>query len=112
VNVKSSTLGTKSEGAQIPDELSREALANVLLRDGETLVLGGIMRENKSFTESGVPWFKDVPFFGWLFKTQTIKNEFSELMVFITPRVISAGSSNLPAAEDLWRNRMRQTDGA
>jgi len=112
VNVKSSSLGTKSEGAQIPDELSREALANVLLRDGETLVLGGIMRENKSFTESGVPWFKDVPFFGWLFKTQTIKNEFSELMVFITPRVISAGSTNLPAAEDLWRNRLRQTDGA
>ncbi|HEY1268681.1 MAG TPA: type IV pilus secretin PilQ [Candidatus Binatia bacterium] len=112
VNVKSSTLGTKSEGAQVPDELSREALANVLLRDGETLVLGGIMRENKSFTESGVPWLKDVPFFGWLFKTQTTKDEFSELMVFITPRVVSAGSVNLPAAEELWRNRLRQTDGA
>jgi type IV pilus assembly protein PilQ len=112
VNVKSSTLGTKSEGAQVPDELSREALANVLLRDGETLVLGGIMRENKSFNESGVPWLKDVPFFGWLFKTQTTKDEFSELMVFITPRVVSAGSVNLPAAEELWRNRLRQTDGA
>ncbi len=112
VNVKSSTLGTKSEGAQVPDELSREALANVLLRDGETLVLGGIMRENKSFNESGVPWLKDVPFFGWLFKTQTTKDEFSELMVFITPRIVSAGSVNLPAAEELWRNRLRQTDGA
>lgn len=112
VNVKSSTLGTRSEGAQIPDELSREAIANVLLKDGETLVLGGIMRENKSFSESGVPWFKDIPVLGWLFKTQTDKVEFSELMVFITPRIIAAGTSNLPTAEQLWRDRLRQTEGS
>ncbi|HEX2385923.1 MAG TPA: type IV pilus secretin PilQ [Candidatus Binatia bacterium] len=111
VNVKSSTLGTRSEGAQIPDELSREAIANVLLRDGETLVLGGIMRDNKSYNESGVPWFKDVPVLGWLFKTTTTKVEFSELMVFVTPRIMAAGSQNLPTAEQLWRDRLRQTEG-
>jgi type IV pilus assembly protein PilQ len=109
VNVKSSTLGTRSEGAQVPDELSREAIANVLLKDGETLVLGGIMRDNKSFSESGVPWFKDVPVLGWLFKTQTTKVEFSELMVFVTPRIIAAGATTLPTAEQLWRERLRQT---
>jgi type IV pilus assembly protein PilQ len=112
VNVKSSTLGTRSEGAQIPDELSREAIANVLLRDGETLVLGGIMRENKSYSESGVPWFKDVPVLGWLFKTTTTKAEFSELMVFITPRIMAAGSQSLPTAEQLWRDRLQQTQGS
>ncbi|HTM09466.1 MAG TPA: type IV pilus secretin PilQ [Verrucomicrobiae bacterium] len=112
VNVKSSTLGTRSLGAQIPDELSREAIANVLLRDGETLVLGGIMRDTKNYSESGVPWFKDIPVLGWLFKTTTNRVEFSELMVFVTPRIIASGSQNLPTAEDLWRDRLRQTEGS
>jgi len=112
VNVKSSTLGTASFGAAVPDELSREAIANVLLKDGETLVLGGIMRDNKSFAENGVPWFKDIPVLGWLFKTTTNKVEFSELMVFITPRIMSSGSSNLPTAEQLWRDKLRQTEGS
>jgi type IV pilus assembly protein PilQ len=111
VKVKSSSLGTRTEGAVIPDELSREALSNVLLRDGETLVIGGIMRENRSFSESGVPWLKDVPVLGWLFKTQTNKVDFNELMVFITPRLVASGSSSLPTAEELWRERLRQTQG-
>jgi type IV pilus assembly protein PilQ len=111
VNVKSSSLGTPSFGAAIPDELSREAIANVLLRDGETLVIGGIMRDSRSSVEAGVPWIKDVPVLGWLFKQTNQRIDMNELMVFVTPRVIASGSTNLPAAEDLWRNRMRQTDG-
>jgi type IV pilus assembly protein PilQ len=111
INVKSSTLGAQSQGSVIPDELNREAVANVLVKDGETIVLGGILKDTSQDSESGVPYLKDVPVLGWLFKNQRVQKDFEELMVFITPRLTSAGSANLPAAEQLWREQMRQTEG-
>jgi type II secretory pathway component GspD/PulD (secretin) len=86
-------------------------VANVLVKDGETIVLGGILKDTSQDSESGVPYLKDVPVLGWLFKNQRVQKDFEELMVFITPRLTSAGSENLPAAEQLWREQMRQTDG-
>jgi type IV pilus assembly protein PilQ len=111
INVKSSTLGAQSQGSVIPDELNREAVANVLVKDGETIVLGGILKDTSQDSESGVPYLKDVPVLGWLFKNQRVQKDFEELMVFITPRLTSAGSQNLPAAEQLWREQMKQTEG-
>lgn len=111
INVKSSTLGAQSQGSIIPDELNREAVANVLVKDGETIVLGGILKDTSQDSESGVPYLKDVPVLGWLFKNQRVQKDFEELMVFITPRLTSAGSENLPAAEQLWREQMRHTEG-
>ena len=109
INVKSSSLGTRSDGAAIPDELNREAISNVLVRDGETIVLGGILKDTAQDSESGVPYLKDVPILGWLFKNRRWQKDFEELMVFITPRLTSAGSENLPTAEQLWRDQMRKT---
>jgi type IV pilus secretin PilQ/predicted competence protein len=111
INVKSSTLGAQSQGSVIPDELNREAVANVLVKDGETIVLGGILKDTSQDSESGVPYLKDIPVLGWLFKNQRVQKDFEELMVFITPRLTSAGSENLPAAEQLWREQMKQTEG-
>jgi type IV pilus assembly protein PilQ len=111
INVKSSTLGAQSQGSVIPDELNREAVANVLVKDGETIVLGGILKDTSQDSESGVPYLKDIPVLGWIFKNQRVQKDFEELMVFITPRITSAGSENLPAAEQLWREQMRQTEG-
>jgi len=110
INVKSSTLGAQSQGSVIPDELNREAVANVLVKDGETIVLGGILKDTSQDSESGVPYLKDIPVLGWLFKNQRVQKDFEELMVFITPRLTSAGSENLPAAEQLWREQMKQTE--
>jgi type IV pilus assembly protein PilQ len=109
ISVKSSSLGTRSPGAAIPDELSREAISNVLVRDGETIVIGGIMKDTSQDSESGIPYLKDIPFLGWAFKNFRVQKDFEELMVFITPRVMTAGSENLPAAEDLWREQMKKT---
>jgi type IV pilus assembly protein PilQ len=109
INVKSSTLGARSEGAAIPDELNREAISNVLVRDGETIVLGGILKDTAQDAENGVPYIKDIPILGWLFKNHRWQKDFEELMVFITPRLTTAGSENLPTAEQLWRDQMRKT---
>jgi len=111
ISVKSSSLGTRSPGAAIPDELSREAISNVLVRDGETIVIGGIMKDTSQDSESGIPYLKDIPFLGWAFKNFRVQKDFEELMVFITPRVMTAGSENLPAAEDLWREQLKKTTG-
>jgi type IV pilus assembly protein PilQ len=116
INVKSSTVapGTVTSGTAgvIPfDELNREAVANVLVRDGETIVLGGILKDTSQDLESGVPYLKDIPILGWLFKNQRLQKDFEELMVFITPRLTSAGSTNLPTAEQLWRDQLGKTLG-
>jgi len=111
INVKSSSLGTQSAGSVVPDELSREAISNVLVRDGETIVIGGIMKDTSSTSESGIPYLKDIPLFGWLFKNIRWQKDFEELMVFITPRIIAGGSENLPNAEQLWREQMKKTTG-
>jgi type IV pilus assembly protein PilQ len=93
------------------DELTREAISNVLVRDGETIVIGGILKDTRKDTESGIPWLKEIPVLGWLFKNKSWQKDYEELVVLITPRIISAGSENLPSAEQLWRDHMRQTQG-
>jgi type IV pilus assembly protein PilQ len=113
INVKSSSLAdnpTSTANGVIPfDELNREAVANVVVRDGETIVIGGILKDTSQDSEAGVPYLKDIPVFGWLFKSQRVQKDFEELMVFITPRVTSAGSENLPSAERLWRDQLSKT---
>jgi type IV pilus assembly protein PilQ len=117
IKVKSSSIAnspTVSGGTAgvIPfDELNREAEANVLVRDGETIVIGGILKDTGQESESGVPYLKDIPVLGWLFKSHTWQKDFEELVVFITPRIAVAGSENLPTADQLWREQMKKTTG-
>jgi type IV pilus secretin PilQ/predicted competence protein len=111
IDVKSSSLAGSTSPDAIPDELSRQAVANVLVRDGETIVIGGIMKDTNATSEGGIPYLKDIPVIGWLFKNIRLQKDFEELMVFITPRVAAGGSENLPTAEQLWREQMRKTEG-
>ena len=117
IKVKSSSIANSSTvpagtGGVVPfDELNREAEANVLVRDGETIVIGGILKDSDTTSVGGVPYLKDVPVLGWLFKNWRIQKDFEELVVFITPRVASAGSENLPTADELWRDQMKKTKG-
>ena len=113
INVKSSSIAANTLGGSVVpfDELSREAISNILVRDGETIVIGGIMKDTSSTSESGIPYLKDIPVLGWLFKNIRWQKDFEELMVFITPRIIAGGSENLPTAEQLWREQMKKTTG-
>jgi Type II secretory pathway, component HofQ len=119
IGVKSSSVaptaspssGVGSSGVIPFDEISRQAIANVLVRDGETIVVGGILKDTNSTNEAGIPWIKEVPVFGWLFKTISWQKQFEEMMVFITPRIASAGSADMPTAEELWRDQMKKTSG-
>jgi type IV pilus secretin PilQ/predicted competence protein len=111
ITAKSSTLDFGRTVDGIPQENTREAKANVLVRDGETVVIGGIMKDTSSNSDTGVPYLKEIPVLGWLFKKASWQKDFEELVVFITPRILAAGSENLPTAEQIWRNQMKQTEG-
>ncbi|EKD42658.1 MAG: hypothetical protein ACD_73C00071G0005 [uncultured bacterium] len=58
------------------------------MRDGETTVIGGMMKVNKSHSSQGVPMISTIPILGWLFKNKTKSKTDNELLIFITPRII------------------------
>jgi len=97
------TQGRSVDG--IPNEISREANSNVLIKDGETVVLGGIFRNTADQAETGLPYLRGVPVLGWLFKRLQRTSHFEELLVFVTPRIVAAGTAALPSAERLWQGR-------
>jgi type IV pilus assembly protein PilQ len=66
----------------------KEANTELLVKNGETTVIGGIFVDSDTESNSGVPYLMDIPLLGWLFKSnQKLKNK-SELLIFITPRII------------------------
>lgn len=66
----------------------REATASVTVKDGQTMIIGGIIKDNKTETMHRVPIISSIPFIGSLFKRKTTTIEKTELMVFITPHII------------------------
>jgi len=72
----------------IPAIDNKEANTEVLIKEGETLVIGGIFKKSESTGEGGVPLLSKIPIIGWLFKKKVVSEDTSELMIFITPRII------------------------
>ena len=78
-------------GAIINNELSfttKEANTELLVNDGETVIIGGIRKTRKDTGQSGVPGLMNIPGLGWLFKTKTKEHQLDELLIFITPRIV------------------------
>jgi type IV pilus assembly protein PilQ len=67
----------------------KEAETQVLVRDGDTTVIGGIYVRRGSATEAGVPWLMKIPILGFFFKTNTVSENRQELLIFITPRIVT-----------------------
>lgn len=67
---------------------SREANSKVMVRNGQTAVIGGIYQSDVTESESGVPYLKDIPLFGALFKGRATTKEKRELLIFMTPRIL------------------------
>ncbi|MCF7872655.1 MAG: hypothetical protein K9L80_00395 [Candidatus Omnitrophica bacterium] len=73
---------------------TREAETQVLMKDGETLVIGGLLKDVKSKEEIGVPFLSKIPILGWLFKRQTNDTEKIDLLIFITAHILEPGEIN------------------
>jgi type IV pilus assembly protein PilQ len=66
----------------------KEATTEVIIRDGETAVIGGIYEKEDDSANYGVPALRHIPLLGWLFKKETKVDTKSELLIFITPTII------------------------
>lgn len=90
----------------IPTEITRQTTSQVLVRDGQTVVLGGIYRDTSALAQRGLPFFDQIPGLGWLFRNDSRIKRREDLLVFITPRVLGPYRvKNLPSAAQLWQRR-------
>ncbi len=81
------TVGTNA----YPRLVTREAETQILMSDGETIVIGGLLKDVKSKSKIGIPILSDIPIFGGLFTRQTTNVSKIDLLIFITARVIKPG---------------------
>ncbi len=86
INIKNNEIGTI-----INNQISfttKEANTELLVNDGETIVIGGIRKTRNDTGESGLPGLSKIPILGWLFKTKSKTSNLEELLIFITPKIV------------------------
>jgi general secretion pathway protein D len=71
-----------------PTTLKRTAKTTVVVKDSETVVIGGLVGDGTDDGITGVPLLSDIPLLGWLFKTKTVKREKTNLYIFLTPHIV------------------------
>lgn len=85
--VTQDTVGTIFFG--IPSIDTKKVDTQVLVENGGTLVVGGVYNQSLAETKNSVPLLGDIPIIGWLFKNESTSTEKKELLVFITPKILS-----------------------
>ncbi len=78
--------GTTDDGQPVID--TRKAETNVLVKDGETIVIGGLRRIDDTKTYTKVPFLGDIPLIGMLFRKKDLKKVDTELLMFVTPHIV------------------------
>lgn len=86
IKIKKRDLGNIISGQQ--SFTTKEAETELLINDGETVVIGGIIKTTKSTGGSGVPGLSMIPILGWLFKADAKTDNKEELLIFITPKIV------------------------
>jgi type IV pilus assembly protein PilQ len=71
-----------------PYIIKKQTETNLIAQDGETIVISGLTKQKKLDDTSGIPWLKDIPVLGWLFKGEGTSESMEEVLIFITPTII------------------------
>jgi type II secretory pathway component GspD/PulD (secretin) len=87
INIESSSLGDTT-GSQV-NKTTNNINSSVIMKNGQTLILGGLFQYTKSNNDGGVPLLKDIPILGFFFSTENELLNKSELVFFITPKIIT-----------------------
>ena len=103
-NRSSSASELASRGVHI---IKRNIETKMVLHDGETAVLGGLLTDKEIKSENKVPFLGDVPLLGWLFKGGVVKKEKRNLLVFITPTIIR-GKNQKDKAKELLEKKLEE----
>jgi type IV pilus assembly protein PilQ len=94
LSVKKDSIGTivvTSGGVNVPSIDTRTITTQVLVNDGQTVVLGGILETTHRNAVTKVPYLGDIPILGNVFKTTTKTNDKDELLIFVTPKIVREG---------------------
>jgi type IV pilus assembly protein PilQ len=86
IAVKNNEVGAVLNGEQ--SFTTKEANTELLVNDGDTVIIGGIRKSREDTGQSGIPGLMKIPVLGWLFKTESKENQLDELLIFITPRIV------------------------
>ena len=89
VRATRNAVGARSNPAG-PSIDRREANTQVTIRDGETMVIGGVFIDSQNNNVSGIPYLSRVPLLGWLFKQKTESVAKQELLIFLTPSIVKS----------------------
>ncbi len=92
---------------RVPDESTTELRTNIIVRDGETIVLGGLFRDVVASTREQIPLLGDIPIIGAAFRGTSDVTQREEVIILLTPHIIdAAGQTNAEArAADIGRKR-------
>jgi type IV pilus assembly protein PilQ len=89
VRTTRNSVGARSSPAG-PSIQRKEATTQVIVRDGETMVIGGVFIDSQNNSVAGIPYLSRVPVLGWLFKSKTEAVSKSELLIFLTPSILKS----------------------
>ncbi|MBW2679924.1 MAG: type IV pilus secretin PilQ, partial [Deltaproteobacteria bacterium] len=95
ISVKNNEVGAIILGD--PSFTTKEANTELLVNDGDTVIIGGIRKSRKDTGQSGIPGLMRIPVLGWLFKTDSKENQLDELLIFITPRIVQLEKREIKA---------------
>ncbi|HEX2710540.1 MAG TPA: type II secretion system secretin GspD, partial [Candidatus Deferrimicrobium sp.] len=111
VNSTSSSVNTN------PTFFKRSISTNLVASQDQSVVLGGLVKERKSLNRAGLPWFYKIPVIGWIFGSRDDTISRTELLIFITPRVIRNVEEGILLSRDFeervgqLKSRMKETQG-
>ncbi|MFZ5569894.1 MAG: type IV pilus secretin PilQ [Thermodesulfobacteriota bacterium] len=91
-----------------PTIITKKAETSVVLMDGQTTVIGGLNKETRQNTDTGVPWFQQIPLLGYLFKSNSKSDKMEDILIFITPHIlkprpVAAAAPPVPASGESLR---------
>ena len=110
VDAEVSTPGTTSDPTLAPPIDTRSVQTLLAVPSGETMVMGGLITETKSNNSAGLPLVSRIPILGGLFGNQKLENDRTELILFITPRVVENEVDTDRIIDDLRRRMERLED--
>ena len=109
IQAEVSNPGDVTTAGEAPPINTRSLQSIVAVQSGDTLVMGGLIRDTKGQGSEGIPLLSKIPVIGGLFGAQDIKEQRSELVLFVTPRVVETQNDMRTIVEDL-RKRMERLD--
>lgn len=86
----SSVKDQTTAGVDSPTISTKQIKTKLAVKDGQSILMGGLIDRNDTVNDSGIPLLKDVPGLGWLFKSHSVTHNKKELMIMVTPYVISS----------------------